>query len=285
MKNRQIALLFVAIVATVAIVFSACRKINDATELGGDLIPPIDNINTFETYLDIETDNKLFADTTKVYYYDALALGHISNDPEFGITHGDAYFNISPASFYSYPFINKDSVEIDSVILSLGYVGSYGDTNSFQTVKVFEVAQNSGLNDTSLYKYGIPDFLTTGAELGSKTFQVKKLADSIIHIRKRDTTKLANVIRIPLDNQLGVRLKGYDTTNTANGGFRTDSIFKALFRGFAVKSTNSGNALTYISPSDNANTKLIVYFRVIKNGIKTQLLLNFHILQVVRPIL
>jgi hypothetical protein len=266
-KNRQIPLILVAIVATVAIVFSACRKINDATELGGDLIPPIDNINTFETFLNIETDNKLFSDSTKVYYYDELGLGHISNDPEFGSTHGDVYFNISSTSYQFYPFINKDSVVIDSVILSLGYTGAYGDTNSFQTVKVFEVAQNAGLNDTTLYKYDMPDFLTAGSELGSKTFQVKKLSDSITHIRKRDTTKLANVIRIPLDNQFGVRLKGYDTTNTANGGYRSDTSFKKLFRGFAVKSTNSGNALTYISPSDNGKTKLIVYFRVTKNGI------------------
>ena len=122
MKNNKTALLIIAIVGTVAILFSGCKKINEATELGGGLIPPIDNINTFETYLDIETDNKLFSDTTKVYYSDDLALGNIGNDPEFGYTHADAYFNISQGYDYAYhPFINKDSVIIDSVILSLAY--------------------------------------------------------------------------------------------------------------------------------------------------------------------
>jgi hypothetical protein len=118
-KNNKIALSIIAIVASVAIVFSGCKKINEATELGGGLIPPIDNINTFETFLDIETDNLLFADTTKVYFNDDLALGHISNDPEFGVTHADAYFNISSSNYFTYPFINRDSVTIDSVILSL----------------------------------------------------------------------------------------------------------------------------------------------------------------------
>ncbi|MBK9380530.1 MAG: DUF4270 family protein [Chitinophagaceae bacterium] len=276
MKNNKIALSIIAIVASVAIVFSGCKKINEATELGGGLIPPIDNINTFETFLDIETDNLLFADTTKVYFNDDLALGHISNDPEFGVTHADAYFNISSSNYFTYPFINRDSVTIDSVILSLSYQGSYGDTNSFQTIRVFEIAQNAGFNDSTLYRYGNPDFLTTGPELGAKTFQIKKLSDSIQFIRKKDTSKLANVIRIPLDNQLGVRLKGYDTTNTANGGFRTDSIFKTLFRGLAIKSDNSGNALTYIASTDNIKTKLIVYFQVTKNGIKDTTSTEFY---------
>ncbi|MFM8255166.1 MAG: DUF4270 family protein, partial [Bacteroidota bacterium] len=74
-----------------------------------------------------------------------------------------------------------------------------------------------------------------------------------------------NVLRIPLDNSFGVRLTNYDTSATANGGYRSDSIFKKLFRGFAVKTDQIGNGLTYINPTD-ANTKLIVYYRVRKNG-------------------
>ncbi|HEY6062532.1 MAG TPA: DUF4270 family protein, partial [Chitinophagaceae bacterium] len=267
MKNRNSVLSFLAIIGLVAILFSACKKLNESTELGGGLIPPVDNINTFETYLDVVADNKLFQDTTKVYFNDNLGVGHISNDPEFGTTHADAYFNVSPSFFSYYPFINKDSVVIDSVVLSLSYNTFYGDTNSFQTIRVFEIAQNAGFNDTSLYKYDQADFQLAGGQLGSKTFQVRNLKDSILHIRKKDTTKLANVIRIPLPNQLGTRLAGYDTTSTSNGGYNKDSIFKTLFRGFAIKADNSGNALAYFSPADQEKTKLIVYFRVTKNGV------------------
>lgn len=269
MKNRQLALSFIAIVATIAIGFSACRKINDATDLGGGLIPPVDNITTFETILDIETDNLLFNDTTKVLFNDDLMVGHISNDPEFGTTHGDAYLNFIPANTFLYPFVHKDSViAIDSVVLSLSYEDSYGDTTTgFQTLRVFEIAQGSTFKDDSLYKYGQPDFLTVGAELGSKTYQINKLRDSILHVRAGDTTKLANVIRIKFNNNLlGERFKLFDTTNTSNGGFRNDSIFQTLFKGVAIKSDNTGNALSYFSPTDNAKTKLIVYFRVNKVG-------------------
>ncbi len=268
MKNNKNVLIGIAIVSTVAILFSACRKINEATDLGGGLIPPIDNIKTFETFLEIETDNKLFNDSNKVYYSDEQALGYIGSDPEFGSTHADGYFNISYPNYMINPFVKSDSVvAIDSVILSLSYGGYYGDTNSLQTVRVYEIAQNAGFDDTTLYKYGHADFLTTGGELGSKTFQVKNLDDSILHIRKRDTTKLANIIRIPLTNLLGDRFKNYDTTKTANGAYRSDSIFKTLFRGLAVKADNSGNALVYFKPNDNAKSKLTIYYQVKRNGL------------------
>ena len=275
MKNSNFVLFFLAIMTTVAILFSACKKLNESTELGGGLIPPVDNINTFETYLDVITDNKIFTDTTKVYFSDNLGVGHISNDPEFGTTHADAYFNISSNFYPFYPFFNKDSVIIDSVVLSLSYNSFYGDSTSFQTIQVSELAQTAGFNDTSLYKYDHPDFLLTGGVIGSKTFQVKSLKDSILYIRKKDTTKLANVIRIPLPIQLGTRLAGYDTTNTSNGGYHSDSIFKTLFRGFAIKANSSGNALTYFTPSDKSKTKLIVYFQVTKNGIKDTISTEF----------
>jgi Domain of unknown function (DUF4270) len=266
-KNKITLLSFFSIVAVLLLTIASCKKINEATELGAGLIPPVDNINTFETYLDIETDNQLMNDTTKVFYNDYMALGNISSDPDFGATHADAYFNISRSSYFNNPFIHRDSlVGIDSVILSLSYEAAYGDTNSTQTFRVYEVAQNAGFNDTTFYKYNQADFLTTGGELGSKSFQISKLDDSILHIRKRDTTKLANVMRIPLLNSLGVRLSQYDTTNTANGGYRTDSIFKSLFRGLAVKADNGGNVLTYIDPASSEKTKLIVYYRLKVGG-------------------
>lgn len=249
-----------------AFVLPACTRINEATDLGGDLIPPVDNIHTFESFLTVEADNRNAVDSTKVYFSDDLALGHL-NDPEFGLTHADAYFNISHPNYFIYPYFNRDSVKIDSVVLSLSYQAAYGDTNSMNTLRVFEIAQNAGFNDTTLYKFNQSAFNTVGPQLGSKTFQVKKLTDSVQFIRKRDTLKIANAIRIPLDSNFGRRLVNYDTSNTANGGYRNDSLFKSLFRGFAIKSDATGNALVYVNPTDVLKSKLIVYFRYTKNGI------------------
>lgn len=276
MKNFFTARIAIAIVCTVAILFAACRKINDATELGSGLIPPVDNINTFETYLDVESGNRLLTDTNKVFFSDLQALGYISNDPEFGTTKAESYFNVSYGNYMINPFYNKDSVlAIDSVILSLAYDSFYGDSTSTQTVRVYEIAQNAGFNDTSLFRYNQPSFTTTGPELGFKSFQTQTLNDTILHIRKRDTTRLVNVLRIPLNNNLGDRFKLLDTTNTANGGFRNDSIFKTIFRGLALKVDNNGNALTYIKPSDNINTKLTIYFQVQRNGVRDTTSVDF----------
>lgn len=260
--NQRLTTAFLALVFLV----SACTRINEATELGGGLIPPVDNINTFETFLNVEADNRLAIDTTKVYYNDDLALGYI-NDPEFGLIQADAYFNVSHPNYFIYPYYNRDSVKVDSVVLSLSYQASYGDTNSNTTLRVFEIAQSAGFNDTTLYKYDHPNFTTTGPQLGSKTFQVKKLTDSVDFFRKRDTFKIANAIRIRLDTNLGRRLVNYDTSNTANGAYRNDSIFKSLFRGFAIKADATGNALVYISPTDLLKSKLTVYFRYTKNAL------------------
>lgn len=274
--HRKTTLVWISSFAFLLVGVIGCTKINDPTELGGDVLPVIDNIRTFQTFLEANTNNFLFTDSNKVFYSDDLALGHIDDDREFGKTHADAFFTILPPTAMFYPFYRKDSVVgIDSVILSLSYKGYYGDSNSFQTLRVFEIDQQSGFNDTSLYRYDQSAFATRGAELGSKTYRIKQLSDSIPFIRKRDTSKLAGVVRIRLNSQLGSRFANYDTSTTSNGAYRSDSSFLSSFRGLAVKSDNSGNALTYFSPSD-IKTKLIVYYRVQKNGTIDTTLTEFY---------
>ena len=246
------------------IFFFSCKKINEATELGDDLIPAVDNVHTFEVALNAVTTNLLMNDSTRALYGDPLALGDI-NDAEFGHTHANIHFNITPSSFGSYPFLKRDSVAIDSVVLSLSYQGAYGDTvaNGIQTVRVYEIDQNAGFYDSVLYKFSDPasDFATTGPELGSATYTISSIKDTITLIRKGDTSKVNNVVRIRLNTALGDRFALYDTSSTPNGGFKKDSIFRTLFRGFAVKADPTGNALSYFNLSDVSNTKLTVYFR------------------------
>jgi hypothetical protein len=270
--SRFLFLLFAASVFAIG-----CKKINESTDLGDGLIPAVDNITTFEQYLDVVSDNMLFNDTSKVTAADYLAIGY-TNDPEFGQTTAKAYFDLGMSTYMLNPFVNKDSVlSIDSVVMSLAYNTYYGDTNSSQTFRVYEIATNASFQDTTAYRYNQPDFLTTGSELGNKTFQVKNLDDSITHRHGSDTIKRANVVRIKLNNNLGERFKLYDTTNTTNGAFRSDSAFKKAFKGVAVIPDNSGNALTYIDPSA-AQTGLIIYCRIkrVGGGIDTTSILFNH---------
>jgi hypothetical protein len=254
-----------------AIIYTGCKKINEATELGAGLIPAVDNITTFEQYLEVESDSKLLLDTTEVLFNDLQAVGHITADPEFGATHADGYFDISAPAYGVYPFFNKDSIVnnvVDSVVLSLRCDLHYGDSNSMQTLRVFEIAQNSGFSDTSLNRYNRPDILTFGPQLGFKTFRANSYRDSVrLYRRFNDTTSVSNVIRIRLNNSFGNRLVNYDTTSSIlTGAYKNDSLFKTFFRGLAIKADNSGNALNYIEPSNTSGSGLIVYYRVKRPG-------------------
>ncbi len=266
--KKQSLVLVVFVLSFSSFFYTSCKKINEATELGSDLIPPVDNVTTFETFLETQTDNQDLSttDTTILLNDDVVAVGHISSDPEFGQTHANAYFNISSTAYGTYPFVERNTVAIDSVVLSLAYTGGYADTNATQTIRVFEIAQNAGLHDTTFYKYTNDDLLTTGAELGSKTFMPTTLDDSIPIIRK-DTQMVANVVRIRLDNSLGNRFASYDTTG-ATAAFKNDSIFQTLFRGLAIKADQSGNTISYFNLFDQTNTKLSVYFSYTKDSKK-----------------
>jgi hypothetical protein len=256
----QILVLSIGIIILNSLLFFSCKKINEATELGDNLIPAVDNVHTFEVALNTITQNGLFNDSTRVLYSDLVALGDI-DDPEFGSTHANVDFSITPSAFGAYPFKNRDSLNIDSVVLSLSYSSAYGDTlnNGIQTLHVFEIDPNSGFNDTTLYRYTDPasDFPTIGTELGSGTFSIKNLKDTVSLIRGTDTTKVSNVVRIKLDNSLGERFALYDTTNA----YKNDSLFRSLFAGLAIKADPVGNAMSYFNLSDVSNTKLTVYFR------------------------
>ena len=101
------------------VIVISCTKINEATELGGDLIPEVDNINTFEATYETVTDNRRFTDTTRIVNSSDLVVGHL-NDPEFGKVDAGFHFNVLPTQFGKYPFVHKDSVIVmDSVVLQL----------------------------------------------------------------------------------------------------------------------------------------------------------------------
>jgi hypothetical protein len=272
---------FVFLIISFFLVLFSCKRINEATELGGNLIPAVDNVSTFEVALNTITMNLRTTDSSKVLYSDRLALGDI-NDPEFGHVHANLCFSVSAPSYGSYPFLpRQDSVPaIDSVILSLRYAGAYGDTlaNGQQTIKVYEIpytGPNTSLrSDTLLYKYNDPtsDF-SGGPQIGNKTFDITSLDDSTTVVNPGETFKVANVLRIKLSNSLGVKLANM-RTDSATGGYYNDSVFHTKFNGLAVKSDPTGNALSYFNLSDTA-TKLIVYYRYNKNGKDTAAIVQY----------
>lgn len=255
MKNKPLVLSLGAIIACTIVLYS-CKKINEATELGGGLIPPVDNIHTFDTTLEVQAFNDSFTmatDSIRSLGTDEQFLGQINNDPFFGKTDARMFLQMKPG-FFKYTFLNKpDSLYIDSVVLVLSYVETYGDTTVPQTVNVYEIDQASEFADTTIFTIRKEPNVVKGPLLGTKTFQPLILNDSIKAFA--DTT--VNQLRIRLNNSFGQRLLSYDTTG--NDAYVSDSLFNTKLKGFALEST-SGNAVMGFN-LQGAGTKLAIYYR------------------------
>lgn len=262
MKNRLHFFLPGIIVASIVLLFTACKKINEATELGGDLIPVVDNITTFDTTINIDAYNELFdalSDSQRLGRSEEQFLGRINNDPLFGGTDARMFLELKPIN-YPYTFMNskKDSLYLDSVVIILNYVETYGDSMVPQTVNVYEISQTSEFKD-SVYLIRENSFTYAGL-LGTATILPANLDDSVKAFR--DTT--LKQMRIRLDDNFGRRLLDYDSVPGPNGAYASDSAFRSKFRGFAFQSMNSGNAVMGFNLG-GVNTKLAIYYRYKKN--------------------
>jgi hypothetical protein len=249
-----------------------CTKI-DTTNLGVGLLPIVDNINTFDTLLNVETDLVELTDSTRVVFNSNHALGAL-NDGVFGSTQASIHFSVSPLAGYSiHPFRNKDSVDdanIDSVVLQMAYTNTYGDTSSVLGFDVREVKTGTPNKfKDSLLGYTIKTplsfFGTGGPLLGTISQKINELNDSRRILNKiGDTTTVSNVLRIKLDNSFGRRLKNYDSTGAANFAYKNDSSFREQLQGLSVVCTSNpainNGAITYFNLQD-PNTRLIVYYR------------------------
>ncbi len=257
MKHKHLALSLGAIFTSIVLLLISCKKLNESTDIGGGLIPAVDNITTFDTTLTVEAYNDTFSiltDTTRYFSSATNYLGQVNTDPFFGKTDAKMFFELLPPTS-KFTFINKaDSLHIDSVVLVLDYVETWGDTTAAQTVNVYEIAQGTDFADTShiVRKSNYAKFTL----LGSKTVDPRLLNDSVKVYQ--DTT--ANQLRIRLDDLFGQRLLNYDTTsNSGNNAYYSDSVFRKFFAGFAVESVNGEALMGFNLEGDN--TKLAIYYK------------------------
>ena len=264
--NRKL-LVFLTAISVFFLVFLSCKKI-DTTDIGSDLIPVVDNVHTFDTTLEIITDNLLLPDSTRLRSGEEHALGFISGDPIFGRTTAAIYVDMRPRVYGIRPFADKDSlVAIDSVVLSLLNVGTYGDTNSVVRLQVWEIDQeeNGSFKDSVKgYYIGQRDFATFDPVIAVKDQNYSKLDDNDSVYEGNVKTAIKNQLRIRLPNSFGQRFFDYDTSV-----YKTDSAFRSKFIGFAIRpDTTFGapNALAYFKLTDQDNTKFNIYYRAKKVG-------------------
>lgn len=244
-----------------------CSKL-DTTKIGSDLLPAVDNVNTFDTTLFINTTQGIFLDSTIIAKTEDYALGSIANDPLFGLTTANAFMQLKPP-FFPYYFGNaKDTITgtgvgLDSIVLCLKYKGFWGDSTLPIQLQVKEVNEPF-FRDSVYFENPTVYQPVTGATIGTASVDVRRLGDYIKFTNKRDSVNYQ--IRIKLDQAWAAQLFARDSiqTNSINNALYSDSIYRRFYNGIAVIA-NGGNGLMYVNLADTA-TKLEVHFRRRNNG-------------------
>jgi hypothetical protein len=263
-----LGILFVILIAW------SCTKL-DTTNLGSDLIPAVDNVNTFADTILVNSTQGLFADSTRLSRGENHVLGKINNDPLFGKTTANIYVQLKPG-FYPYYFgksgdtLTGPGTGLDSVVLCLSYKGAWGDTTQPQTLEVYEV--NSAMFRDSIYTTHRIDFepgIKPGL-LGSTTIDVRRLDEQVKFAHGEDS--VTNQIRIKLSNANSPFIdnlfnRDSSATDFTKNAFRNDSLFRQFTHGLAIKAVGTtSNSLMYINLAD-ANTRLEVHFRKRRNNV------------------
>ena len=248
------------------LIASGCTKI-DTTKLGAGLLPAVDNINTFDTVVNITAVNfDQLPSCDTLNRADLNVLGIISSDPYFGKTKADIFVEFKPASFpVKVAEYDAGGLIIDSAVIVLNYVYSYGDATVAQKAMVYPLEDrfkvDSSYTNCDAFQYNSSNLL------GDKTYVPANLKDSI----PVSGNMVANQLRIPIDKFLA---EGW--LANASTTLSSDSAFKINNKGFAIVSDRGteGNALNYFDLS-SPNTRLSIYYRTIKGDKKDTTIINF----------
>ena len=257
--QRKFLRLSLAALAYFSLLLSGCTKI-DTTELGADLIPAVDNIHTFADTLQIFGTMGATTDTfTRVNASENHVVGRI-NDPLFGKSNADLFLQLTPDFFPYYfgdagdtliPSTVVPGTKFDSVFLCLAYKGYYGDTNAVQNLQVYALDPSTSNFKDSSYKVDFqPNKPYQSNMLGQASVRASDLDNPFTVRHGKDT--VSNQIRIKLSNDFLTLLNSMDSTGTQNA-YKSDSLFKTFFKGFAVISDNSATSVGgffYVSLTD-----------------------------------
>ncbi|OQX78699.1 MAG: hypothetical protein B6D61_04935 [Bacteroidetes bacterium 4484_249] len=162
-------------------------------------------------------------------------------------------FGLTDASFYSQlrlslvgPNFGEGAVG-DSAFLTLVYEGYYGNINTEQTVKVFQLMDSISRDSTY---YSNSDFAIDETELANYTF-IPAPEDSIVEITSTDTTYYAPELRIPLNQEFIDKILYPDNPDDLS----TNEDFLRYFNGIYVTTES------VFAPGEGA----ILYFNLLKD--------------------
>lgn len=231
--------LLVLTVAISSILFSGCK---DENELGRDILPDGDYLNT------------IFSDTTQVLTStvkedslraDELSLQLLGSDknPVFGLSTASVYSQVNlegTPTFSNLP-------QADSLVLILSYSGYYGDTSAQQTINVYRLSED--MRTDSSY-YSNRSFTHDLTSIGSLNYLPQPFTKVVV-----DSDTVAAQIRIRLDQSLADSIILLNGTPTLSSNADWLSYFKGLY--IESMPVNVQGAISYFS---FFNSKMTLYF-------------------------
>lgn len=240
----------------------ACTKI-EKTTLGGDLIPAVDNVFTFDSLLKVVSNNYIPTDSIYINASADHLAGGIANDPYFGSSKAVMFFELKP---FTFPFKFTDSIKrFDSAVLVIKYRGYYGDSAEPVTFNLYEVDRQMQF-DTAvrpIYAINTPALDVNRSKFwGQKTMSANRYKDSIKYTIQEDTLfkTVTNELRIPLNYNLAKALFEGDSAKV----FGSDSIYKSFLPGFALEAQGNPKAIHYFGLGTGSEIQF--FYRKLNNG-------------------
>ncbi len=254
-----------------AIIISTNWSCKENTILPKNLVPAVDNINTFDSTISLIT-HTLYQDSfltgglkgglrlsaSNSFY---TACGSISNDPSFGSTLASMHVEVLPA-VPNFTFKSATStMTIDSIVLAIPYKLAFGDTSFSSITQKFKVYRSLDTFSRDSAQY----------EFTRDTFDVNRPLSSLnvnFNSLPHDSLLIGGQLQQP---QLRFKLASWfaDSLKTqvdsgANGALATFTSFLSWWKGFViVPSTTKGNTLGYF---ETYRTRMTIYYRYPKTG-------------------
>ncbi|MFN0203164.1 MAG: DUF4270 family protein [Bacteroidia bacterium] len=247
LKKHSFSWLF-AFGATAMLFLQGCNQFNST---GKDVLPEDEllNIGVIDTLtFDIETQRLDSVDTDEQTTFTHIFGNMI--DPEFGQFSAGIFtqFRYSGSELNFGGTAGTDTLQADSIVLILDFIGKYGRQESPQRMKVQEITQPF-LKD-STYRSNDALAVNTNQELSSK-----KSLDFAI-------TGYPDVLRVKLDKNLAEKI-----LFAPNDSLKTNDAFTNYFKGLYISTypvsflSREPGAMYYVGLSSSASeTKLRLYY-------------------------
>lgn len=229
--------------ALLAIIFLGFACDYDPDEIGIGIQPDSDKLNVYDTTLPV-TAYSVFVDSVRTDETSRTMIGSYY-DPVFGTSTSSLAIQLklssSSVSLGDSPVLDSMVMVLDYTTLSLSNnetLAAYGDTNTPQTFRIFEIDETL-IADTTSY-YSNYEVALKAGEIASLTFEPRP-TDSIMI----DTTKFEAQLKMKMNDSFVQKFRDADSTD-----FASLDGFLNFFKGI------------YIQPDEVTNGGAIMFFNL-----------------------